>query len=125
MVIIMLLSLLLVLVFVISIKLLLLLLLLLLSLLLLNVLKYWELVNRLINPFFPSILGCIKLSDLKNCKLAYIFFNTFFNLDKYLEHEQRDPFAAARVSRLLLLVHFISLGLHCGRRRFLFSCVKS
>ena len=117
MVIIMLLSLLLVLVLVISIKLLLLLL---LSLLLLNVLKYWELVNRLINPFFPSILGCIKLSDLKNCKLAYIFFNTFFNLDKYLEHEQRDPFAAARVSRLLLLVHFISLGLHCGRRRFLF-----
>lgn len=44
----------------------------------------------------PKVEGCIKLSDLKNCKLAYIFFNTFFNLDKYLEHEQRDPFAAAR-----------------------------
>ena len=44
--------------------------------------------------------GCITLSDLKNCKLAYIFFNTFFNLDKYLEFEQRDPFAAARVCRL-------------------------
>ena len=29
--------------------------------------------------------------------MAYIFFNTFFNLDKYLEYEQRDPFAAARV----------------------------
>ena len=37
------------------------------------------------------------MSDLKNCKMAYIFFNTFFNLDKYLEYEQRDPFAAARV----------------------------
>ncbi|XP_067056210.1 serine/threonine-protein phosphatase 2A regulatory subunit B'' subunit beta-like [Acropora muricata] len=44
----------------------------------------------------PKVEGCITLSDLKNCKLAYIFFNTFFNLDKYLEHEQRDPFAAAR-----------------------------
>ncbi|KAM7431836.1 Serine/threonine-protein phosphatase 2A regulatory subunit B'' subunit alpha [Porites harrisoni] len=44
----------------------------------------------------PKVPGCIKLSDLKNCKMAYIFFNTFFNLDKYLEYEQRDPFAAAR-----------------------------
>lgn len=44
----------------------------------------------------PKVEGCIKLSDLKNCKLAHIFFNTFFNLDKYLEYEQRDPFATAR-----------------------------
>lgn len=44
----------------------------------------------------PKTPGCVTLSDLKNCKLAYIFFNTFFNLDKYLEYEQRDPFAAAR-----------------------------
>lgn len=44
----------------------------------------------------PKSPGCISLRDLKNCKLAYIFFNTFFNLDKYLEFEQRDPFAAVR-----------------------------
>lgn len=25
-----------------------------------------------------------------------IFFDTFFNLEKYLEHEQRDPFATQR-----------------------------
>lgn len=49
-------------------------------------------------------LGCITLSDLKNCKLAYIFFNTFFNLDKYLEYEQRDPFAAVRVRNHLGLL---------------------
>ena len=32
--------------------------------------------------------------------MAHVFFNTFFNLDKYLEYEQRDPFALARVSSL-------------------------
>lgn len=30
--------------------------------------------------------------------MANIFFDTFFNLDKFLDHEQRDPFANARVS---------------------------
>lgn len=30
--------------------------------------------------------------------MASQFFNVFVNLDKYLEHEQRDPFAA-KVSR--------------------------
>jgi len=36
------------------------------------------------------------LRDLKkNPTLASNCFNTLFNLDKYLEHEQRDPFAAA------------------------------
>jgi serine/threonine-protein phosphatase 2A regulatory subunit B'' len=25
-----------------------------------------------------------------------IFFDTFFNLEKYLDHEQRDPFASQR-----------------------------
>lgn len=38
----------------------------------------------------------IRLKDLKrNPQLAANAFNTLFNLDKYLEHEQRDPFAAA------------------------------
>ncbi|XP_067668923.1 serine/threonine-protein phosphatase 2A regulatory subunit B'' subunit beta-like isoform X1 [Haliotis asinina] len=38
----------------------------------------------------------ITLSDLKSCKMTNIFFDTFFNLDKFLEHEQRDPFANVR-----------------------------
>jgi len=52
---------------VISIKLLLLLL---LSLLSLNVLKYWELVNRLINPFFPLYPRLYKIKwpeELQAC----------------------------------------------------------
>ena len=39
------------------------------------------------------IPGCITLGDLKRCKMTPLFYDTFFNLEKYLEHEQRDPFA--------------------------------
>ncbi|XP_048745430.1 serine/threonine-protein phosphatase 2A regulatory subunit B'' subunit beta-like isoform X2 [Ostrea edulis] len=44
----------------------------------------------------PKVSSKITLTDLKNCKMANIFFDTFFNLDKFLDHEQRDPFANAR-----------------------------
>lgn len=30
--------------------------------------------------------------------MSHIFFDTFFNIDKYLDHEQRDPFSVVRVS---------------------------
>ena len=45
----------------------------------------------------PVMVDKISLSDLKTCKQAYIFFDTMFNLEKYLDHEQRDPFANTRV----------------------------
>lgn len=41
--------------------------------------------------------GKITLGDLKRCRMAHIFFDTFFNLEKYLDHEQRDPFAVQKV----------------------------
>jgi serine/threonine-protein phosphatase 2A regulatory subunit B'' len=41
----------------------------------------------------PIKRDCITLTDLKRCKMTAIFFDTFFNLEKYMEHEQRDPFA--------------------------------
>nr|CAH7713631.1 unnamed protein product [Callosobruchus chinensis] len=44
----------------------------------------------------PRTPGKISLSDLKKCKMTSIFFDTFFNLEKYLDHEQRDPFASQR-----------------------------
>ncbi|CAG2181615.1 unnamed protein product, partial [Oppiella nova] len=44
----------------------------------------------------PQQTGRISLSDLKRCRLTPIFFDTFFNLEKYLDHEQRDPFASNR-----------------------------
>ncbi|XP_035218202.1 serine/threonine-protein phosphatase 2A regulatory subunit B'' subunit beta-like [Stegodyphus dumicola] len=44
----------------------------------------------------PKIPGKISLADLKKCKMTPIFFDTFFNLEKYLDHEQRDPFVSQR-----------------------------
>lgn len=44
----------------------------------------------MVNPSQPDK---ISLSDLKRCRMSAIFLDTFFNLDKYLDHEQRDPFA--------------------------------
>lgn len=48
---------------------------------------------------WPSPSGKISLRDLKACKLTSIFFNTFINVEKYLEYEQRDPVSAAKVRR--------------------------
>jgi len=44
----------------------------------------------------PANRDCITLGDLKRCKMTHVFFDTFFNLEKYLDHEQRDPFASQR-----------------------------
>lgn len=41
--------------------------------------------------------GRVTLRDLKRCRMAHVFFNTFFNLEKYLDNEQRDPFAVQKV----------------------------
>ncbi|KAJ3591578.1 hypothetical protein NHX12_006711 [Muraenolepis orangiensis] len=37
----------------------------------------------------PEVEGKITLRDLKRCKRSHIFFDTFFNIEKYLNHEQR------------------------------------
>lgn len=70
----------------------------------------------------PATPGKISLSDLKKCKLTSIFFDTFFNLEKYLDHEQRDPFASARehdpdgheVRRLLRPTCFVNVPRFSG-----------
>jgi len=51
----------------------------------------------------------ITLHDLKNCKNVSLFFDTFFNLDRWLEYEQRDPFQASRVSALLSFIAFFEV----------------
>ncbi|RWS12194.1 protein phosphatase PP2A-like protein [Dinothrombium tinctorium] len=48
---------------------------------------------QMLDMIRPKVNCKISLADLKNCRLSYIFFDTFFNLDKYLDYEQRDPFA--------------------------------
>lgn len=53
-------------------------------------------MSQMLDMIHPVIPGKISLNDLKKCKMTSIFFDTFFNLEKYLDHEQRDPFASTR-----------------------------
>ncbi|XP_055965486.1 serine/threonine-protein phosphatase 2A regulatory subunit B'' subunit beta-like [Sorex fumeus] len=46
----------------------------------------------------PQTEGRITLRDLKRCKLAGVFFDTFFNIEKYLDHEQKDQISLLRDS---------------------------
>ena len=50
----------------------------------------------------------VGLRDLKRCKMANIFFDTFMNLDKFLENEQKDPFTNLRV-RVIPFCFLISM----------------
>ncbi|XP_063315569.1 serine/threonine-protein phosphatase 2A regulatory subunit B'' subunit beta-like isoform X2 [Pelobates fuscus] len=45
----------------------------------------------------PQCEGKITLQDLKKCKQAHLFYDTYLNLEKYLDHEQKDPFSVLRV----------------------------
>ncbi|XP_060979541.1 serine/threonine-protein phosphatase 2A regulatory subunit B'' subunit beta [Dama dama] len=46
----------------------------------------------------PQREGRITLQDLKRCKLANVFFDTFFNIEKYLDHEQKEQVSLLRES---------------------------
>ncbi|XP_012262722.2 uncharacterized protein LOC105689917 isoform X2 [Athalia rosae] len=59
-------------------------------------LPFEDCLCQMLDMIHPAIPGKISLSDLKKCKMTSIFFDTFFNLEKYLDHEQRDPFASTR-----------------------------
>ncbi|XP_033844028.1 serine/threonine-protein phosphatase 2A regulatory subunit B'' subunit alpha isoform X1 [Periophthalmus magnuspinnatus] len=59
-------------------------------------LPFQDLLCQMLDLVKPENLGRITLSDLKRCRMAHIFFDTFFNLEKYLDHEQRDPFAVQK-----------------------------
>ncbi|XP_056635354.1 serine/threonine-protein phosphatase 2A regulatory subunit B'' subunit beta isoform X1 [Diorhabda sublineata] len=59
-------------------------------------LPFQDCLCQMLDMVKPKAPGKIALSDLKKCKMTPIFFDTFFNLEKYLDHEQRDPFASQR-----------------------------
>lgn len=59
-------------------------------------LPFKDCLCQMLDIIKPKVHGKISLSDLKKCKMTPIFFDTFFNLEKYLDHEQRDPFASQR-----------------------------
>ncbi|CAI8003435.1 Serine/threonine-protein phosphatase 2A regulatory subunit B'' subunit beta, partial [Geodia barretti] len=53
-------------------------------------------VCQVLDMVNPRLKNCISLGDLKACKLTPAFLNTFINVEKYLEFEQRDPVTMAR-----------------------------
>ncbi|XP_020569451.1 serine/threonine-protein phosphatase 2A regulatory subunit B'' subunit alpha isoform X1 [Oryzias latipes] len=59
-------------------------------------LPFQDLLCQMLDLVKPESTGKITLGDLKRCRMAHIFFDTFFNLEKYLDHEQRDPFAVQK-----------------------------
>ncbi|XP_061387869.1 serine/threonine-protein phosphatase 2A regulatory subunit B'' subunit beta-like, partial [Musca vetustissima] len=59
-------------------------------------LPFEDCLCQMLDMIKPKRRDAITLGDLKNCKMTHVFFDTFFNLEKYLDHEQRDPFASQR-----------------------------
>ncbi|KAJ6636669.1 Serine/threonine-protein phosphatase 2A regulatory subunit B'' subunit alpha, partial [Pseudolycoriella hygida] len=59
-------------------------------------LPFEDCLCQMLDMIKPMRPGFVTLSDLKRCKMTPIFYDTFFNLEKYMEHEQRDPFATQR-----------------------------
>ncbi|XP_013883268.1 serine/threonine-protein phosphatase 2A regulatory subunit B'' subunit beta isoform X3 [Austrofundulus limnaeus] len=59
-------------------------------------LPFEDCLCQMLDLVAPEVEGKITLRDLKRCKMAHIFFDTFFNIEKYLDHEQRDPFSVIR-----------------------------
>lgn len=59
-------------------------------------LPFEDCLCQMLDMIKPMRPGYVTLSDLKRCKMTPIFYDTFFNLEKYMEHEQRDPFATQR-----------------------------
>ncbi|KAM4821592.1 serine/threonine-protein phosphatase 2A regulatory subunit B'' subunit alpha isoform 2-T4 [Thomomys bottae] len=59
-------------------------------------LPFHDLLCQMLDLVKPASDGRITLRDLKRCRMAHIFYDTFFNLEKYLDHEQRDPFAVQK-----------------------------
>ena len=75
----------------------------------------------------PKKRNVISLQDMKRCRMTPIFFDTFFNLEKYLDHEQRDPFASNRdvdedgnevKKSLVHLLYAISFGCTLVQKKF-------
>ncbi|KAK2538653.1 Ppp2r3a [Columba livia] len=59
-------------------------------------LPFHDLLCQMLDLVKPEREGRVTLRDLKRCRMAHVFFNTFFNLEKYLDNEQRDPFAVQK-----------------------------
>ncbi|XP_040192206.1 serine/threonine-protein phosphatase 2A regulatory subunit B'' subunit beta isoform X2 [Rana temporaria] len=60
-------------------------------------LSFEDCLCQMLDLVKPQCEGKITLHDLKKCKQANLFLDTFLNLDKYLDHEQKEPFSTVQV----------------------------
>ncbi len=72
-------------------------------------LPFEDCLCQMLDMIKPMRPGFVTLSDLKRCKMTPIFYDTFFNLEKYMEHEQRDPFATQRDQDEVNLLSIVQL----------------
>uniref|UniRef100_A0A915ITF2 EF-hand domain-containing protein n=1 Tax=Romanomermis culicivorax TaxID=13658 RepID=A0A915ITF2_ROMCU len=49
-----------------------------------------DVLCQMLDILKPTQNGCISLRDLKRSKMTSVFFDTFINVEKYLEHEQKE-----------------------------------
>ncbi|XP_031518573.1 serine/threonine-protein phosphatase 2A regulatory subunit B'' subunit beta [Papio anubis] len=61
-------------------------------------LPFQDCLCQMLDLVKPRSEGRITLQDLKRCKLAGVFFDTFFNIEKYLDHEQKEQISLLRDS---------------------------
>ncbi|XP_054962375.1 serine/threonine-protein phosphatase 2A regulatory subunit B'' subunit beta isoform X1 [Pan paniscus] len=59
-------------------------------------LPFQDCLCQMLDLVKPRTEGKITLQDLKRCKLANVFFDTFFNIEKYLDHEQKEQISLLR-----------------------------
>ncbi|XP_028969028.1 serine/threonine-protein phosphatase 2A regulatory subunit B'' subunit delta [Galendromus occidentalis] len=60
----------------------------------LQAMPFIDALCQMIDMIKPKHDKFLTLGDLKRAKAVGVFFDTFFNLEKYLEHEQTDPFSS-------------------------------
>lgn len=56
--------------------------------------SFEDILCQLSDMICPAVQGEITMKDIKASQMAGCFFNTLFNLNKFLAYEQRDPFTA-------------------------------
>ncbi|OQV21150.1 Serine/threonine-protein phosphatase 2A regulatory subunit B'' subunit alpha [Hypsibius exemplaris] len=60
-------------------------------------LPFEDIACQMLDMVHPKKKDRIILTDLKRCRMTPLFYDSFFNIEKYLLHEHRDPFASAKV----------------------------
>eukprot|EP00658_Telonema_sp_P-2_P006086 TRINITY_DN12316_c0_g1_i1.p1 TRINITY_DN12316_c0_g1~~TRINITY_DN12316_c0_g1_i1.p1 ORF type:complete len:452 (-),score=94.52 TRINITY_DN12316_c0_g1_i1:255-1610(-) len=59
-----------------------------------EIVSFEDILCQLSDMICPAKDSEITVKDIKACQMAGCFFNTLFNLNKFLAYEQRDPFLA-------------------------------